>query len=141
MILALVLLAISGPSFASDRPGHFLEQKQFASRSQALAAAVFLDQGKLVATGSLTPDARGAIQLWNTQTGVCADSLPGHTGGVFSLAVSSGGKYLASGGDGQVAIYEVARKSENSRIAVPTGRVLALAFAPNAATLAAAGEG
>src|SRR4051794_6112714 len=105
-ILALALLIFCGSSFASNRPSPFLEQKQLESRASALSAAVFLADGKVVATSALTPDPKGTIQLWNLQTGSATGNLPGPDAGVFSLAASPGGKYLSCGGEGQVVVYE-----------------------------------
>ena len=141
IIACLLLLAVS-PTFVRGQSsaGLFLEQKHFASRSNALSAAVFLADGKSLATSSLTADAKGSIQLWDTKTGECTASLQGHAGGVYCLATSRDGKFLASGGDGLVIVYDSAISKEVVRVALPPGRVLALAFTPSASILCAAGE-
>ena len=113
---------------------------QFVSRSTALSAAVFLADGTRLATSSLVADAKGPIQLWDAKTGECTASLQGHAGGVYCLATSRDGKFLASGGDGLVTVHECASGKEVARIALPPGRILALAFAPSATMLCAAGE-
>jgi WD40 repeat protein len=140
-ILALAMLAFCGPIFAADPFEHFLEQKRFTTRSNALSASTFIAESKILVTSSLTPDARGTVQLWDSQTGSAAGNVPGETSGVFSLAASPDGKYLACGGDGHVAIYDSSAKTELTRVVTPSGRVLALAFAPGAFTLAIAGDG
>jgi WD40 repeat protein len=141
IIACLLLLAVC-PTFVSGQSpaGLFLEQRHFASRSNALSAAVFLADGTSLATSSLTADAKGPIQLWDAKTGECTASLKGHAAGVYSLAASHDGKYLASGGDALVIVYESAGGKEVARSALPPGRILALAFAPSASILCAAGE-
>ncbi|HEV8060500.1 MAG TPA: WD40 repeat domain-containing protein, partial [Gemmataceae bacterium] len=141
--LAFLLLFAFFPALASAQYSSvpYLDQKHFPSRSKALSAAVFLENGSTLATGSLAADSQGAIQLWTLKTGDCTGSLMGPAGGALALAVSRDGKCLAAGGDGLVAIYEVASRKETARTALPAGRLLALAFAPNGSTLSAAGEG
>ena len=141
-ILACLLLLASSPTIVCGQSsaGLYLEQKHFAGRTNALSAAAFLTDGTSLATSSLTADPKGPIQLWDAKTGECTANLQGHSGGVYCLAASHDGKYLASGGDGLVIVYDSAGGKEVGRSVLPPGRILALAFAPSTSLLCAAGE-
>ncbi len=109
------------PNIASAQNAsvRYLDQEHFEARSKALSAAVFLADGSALATSSLAADSQGAIQLWNVKTGTCRWQPHGPPGGVFALAASRDGKYLAAGGDGLVVIYEAASRKETARIVLP----------------------
>jgi WD40 repeat protein len=134
-----VLLCCPVLTYGQNKAGSYLDQKHFTCRGTALSAAAFLGDNAL-ATGSLTPDSRGGVQLWNIKTGQATGILPGQTGGVYALAVSRDTRILASGGDGLVVLYDIARSTELSRVVLPPGRVLTLCFAPQGPLLFAAGE-
>ncbi len=137
-ICAFLLLACwSTVTLGQSSPAPYKEQKHFTSRNKALSAAVFLGDS-LVATSSLLPDDKGAIQIWNIATGNCTANLLGHSGGIFSLAVSSDNKILASGGDGFVVLHDPVSGKSGSRVPFESGRVLALTFAPRSHILFAA---
>ena len=44
------------------------------------------------------------IRLWDSTTGECLKVLRGHTTGIWSVAFSGDGRFLASGGDDRVVM-------------------------------------
>ncbi len=76
-------------------------------------AVAYSPNGQLIASGSGDSMMRGSnvidvddssVKLWNAQSGELVRKLEGHVGGVLSLAFSSDGKMLASGGQQETVI-------------------------------------
>jgi WD40 repeat protein len=79
-------------------------------RGTCFFSAVFSPDGGLLAVAGVDyAEKRGYIQLFDPHGPSRVRELSGHDGGVFSLAFSPCGRWLASGGkDGQLALWEVA---------------------------------
>ena len=116
------------------------EQVLYAGHTHAVTAAVFASSGRTLVTSSIQKGPEGNVVLWEAASGKRQGQLEGHANGVYALAASHNGKWLASGGDGLVLVHALEGGQELARFTSCKGRVLALAFSPNDQTLAAAGE-
>jgi WD40 repeat protein/serine/threonine protein kinase/Tfp pilus assembly protein PilF len=73
-----------------------------------------------------------AVRVWNLETGQQLRPLNGHTGMVWSLAVSTNGRYVLSGGSDAVPILWDARTGRAiHRLRGHTNRVECVAFLPD----------
>ncbi len=73
-----------------------------------------------------------AVRVWDLNTGQQLRPLEGHTGMVWSVAVSPDGRYIVSGGNDAVPILWNARTGrESHRLRGHTGRVECVAFLPD----------
>jgi WD40 repeat protein len=79
-----------------------------------------------------------SIKLCDTATGYVS-TLPGHSGGVFSLAFSSDGNLLASGTKDTIKVWDVRSGRERASFK-DTGQIYALALSPDGQTLATGNE-
>ncbi len=94
-------------------------------------------EGKLLASGGQD----GSVRLWDVSGGRPLQSLPGHTGGVPSVAFSPDGRLLASGGaDKTVRIWEVRSWQPVAVLRGHEGQVLCVAFSPDSTWLASASQ-
>jgi WD40 repeat protein len=82
----------------------------------------------------------GFVRLWNWETSRKVGEFQKHTGPSPSLAFSSDGKLLASGGAGKVVIYALATKNVAAILDGNVRRIRSVDFAPDGKTLAAAGD-
>ena len=71
--------------------------------AEYLHSLAFLPDGKRIATAS--PDK--GIQIWNLDSKTCEQTLQGHTGDVWSMAVSPAGTEIASGDGNTVRIWVI----------------------------------
>jgi WD40 repeat protein len=88
------------------------------SHGNALAVA-FAPDGKTLASGCGTHflDPKGALQLWDAETGKERATLNGHKGGVTCLAFTTDGKMLASGGyDATIRLWDPAAGEEQGKL-------------------------
>jgi WD40 repeat protein len=77
------------------------------------------------------------IRLWDPEKLTCTGELNGHDGEVTCIALSSDGRYLASGGIDQVIrIWKVESKSLLLSSQTTTGAIVCIAFSPNGRILA-----
>ena len=80
----------------------------YSGRFNALKGSLF--------TLSMIRERDGTVRLWDARTGQFLNSLQGHTGVVYGVALSTDGHLLASGGvDGTVRLWE----SESGRLSIP----------------------
>lgn len=132
------------PEIAPPPPGRTLPGRlQHDAPARAVA---FSPAGDLLAVG----DAEGRVTLWDAATRQRLNSLEGHTGGVFSVAFSHDGRFLASAGgdpgrgDGAagdaILIREVASGDVVRRLVGHTALVSSLSFSPFGGVLASAGH-
>jgi WD40 repeat protein len=108
-----------------------------------LNAMNFSPDGKLLATAGQNSQ---TVTLWDAATGKEARTLDGQPGAVYSVAFAPDGRTLAAGthdfgrfgggGTGGVALYELATGQVRTRYRGHQGMVTALAYAPDARTLA-----
>jgi WD40 repeat protein len=102
------------------------------------SAVTFSKEGELVAVGYFT----GWVRLWDWKTGSNIASFQKHLGQVPTVAISSRGSMLASGGedDEYVVIFGLAPARVLKVLEGHTGGVKAVAFAPDDKILAVAGN-
>lgn len=101
------------------------------------ASVAFSPDGKLLATVGRDR----AVHLWDVGTGGSIKVLEGHKNQLCAVAFSPDGNWLASGDvQSTIRIWDVAARKELLAIDNKSGtEALALAFAPDAKTLACAG--
>jgi RNA polymerase sigma factor (sigma-70 family) len=105
-------------------------------RLQAIKSLAFSPDGKHLATGGLK---NNLVRLWNVATGKEVRRVKASGTQVGGLAFAANGKLLASGSDdGTVALWDPATGTKLQTTKQP-GEVRALAFSPDAKTLAVAG--
>jgi WD40 repeat protein len=83
----------------------------------------------------------GTIRVWYPSTGRLVTECPGHTGGVWGVAVSADGHRVASGGvDGTVRLWEAGSGQAMAVLRGHTCGVRRVALASGGGVLASAGE-
>ncbi|GAA3246747.1 NB-ARC domain-containing protein [Dactylosporangium siamense] len=101
---------------------------------RVLAIAVAPDGGWLAAG-----DQDGTVVVWDARTGRDPRSFTAHLGPVEVLAAAPDGRWLATGGPDHITNLWDPRTGEHGH-ALATGRVRAIAWAPQERCLAAAGQ-
>ncbi len=101
------------------------------SNTDRIATLAFSPDGKTLAAG-----AGRTIRRWDVETGT--ERTPaGHFNQVTTVAFSQNGKLLASAGvDGVICLWDLATKSEKSRLIGHEDRITALTSIPNTGILA-----
>lgn len=89
----------------------------------------------------ISSHADDAVIIWNAETGALLQTIKPTTNGVYAMAVSSDGSYMATGGnDGSIKIWNLAPGELLRGISAHTGRVLDLHFNSTGTLLASAGS-
>jgi len=93
----------------------------------SLGAAVYSPDGKYIATaGSL------GVFLWDAETGALLRTLIGHTGAVYSVAFSPGGKRVLTGSsDFTAKLWDAETGQEIRSFLGHVGEVWSVAFSPD----------
>jgi WD40 repeat protein len=100
--------------------------------------AALSEDGRWLAGISTTPDADGAIHLWDTRTGRHTVTLRGHTGRILGLRFSADHRWLASGSfDKTARLWDLTTFRETAVLRGADNGVTTLSFAPDGRTLAA----
>jgi WD40 repeat protein len=103
------------------------------ARGQGLLAAASFSEKK-------SPDALCAVAVWDVRETGIHSRMRGHVGGVFGLAFSADGRYLASSGLDGVRIWSVASGNMTKHFELePPFRAKELRFAHGSSQLALAG--
>jgi WD40 repeat protein len=159
---ALLLLAVpwlgAGYEHSPDDASGDRAAASAAFRSAARAQPRVVRPGTDVGAVAFCPDDRllavggrnGVVTLWDSATGHRRAVLVGHTSGVFSLAFSADGRFLASGSgdarrsprpeDCSIKIWDVAHGTELRTLVGHRGVVAGVAFSPFGGLLASAGH-
>jgi serine/threonine protein kinase len=115
-----------------------VEQSEIQADSQGLRALAFSADGHLLASAG---SGNKNVKIWNVDTHEQVGVLPGYDNDVLALAISSDGRFLASGGrEGQIKIWDPNSLQHLSTVQAHQGIVQSLAFNPNSQTLASGGE-
>ena len=100
----------------------------------------FAPDGRLVATTTLAPHARGLVELWDAATGRNLGELQDAKSGVNAVAFSPNSKRLATGGeDSAVRIWRLDKKERTYFLFGHTNPVTAIAWSPDGNVVASAG--
>lgn len=83
----------------------------------------------------------GTIRIWATTSGEELATLPAHTSGVWSLALSADGRRLVSGGgDGTVKLWQVERDEPVAILPGNGGAVFGVAITADGQQVVSGGE-
>jgi eukaryotic-like serine/threonine-protein kinase len=128
------------------------QQRRLAGHDGWATAVAFAPDGRTLATGG----ADGTARLWETATGNELATLRGHANAVCCLAFAPDGRALATGsgqvvpsafdpasrfgggGPGEVKLWDLPAGKERATLPAVREGVLAVSFAPDGKTLAAA---
>ncbi len=133
------VLALAGDGVAADAPGSLVAvfgEGDEIDTAQIVSAAQSQD-GRLLATSTKNHH----VRVWNVSDRSVLYDLSGHDGPVYSMAFSSDGQMLATGGtaDHEVRLWRVSDGSEMFLLSGHGGWVTSLAFSPDGSLLATAG--
>ena len=129
---SVCLWAVDQPTDPRCWSAHETEIDAFAVRSLAFSP----DSGMLASAGN-----DGLVSLWGVADGALRGTLSGYTRGVYAVAFSPDGRWIATGAGDALArsylrVWAVDTLSEIGRFVGPTDTVTALAFSPDSTELA-----
>lgn len=129
-------IAPSGDRIAIARHGR-VELLQVADQKQLHAmeagwpvnAITFSRDGKLLIVGGGEPGLQGEVKVWDAENAALLHTLRGHRDSVYSVAVDTAGKYIASGSyDHQIQLWEIGKPSPIATLTGHNGPVFDIAF-------------
>ncbi|WP_422931387.1 WD40 repeat domain-containing protein [Singulisphaera sp. PoT] len=110
----------------------------FRAQPTLVSGLAFSPRAGALATGG---DASEAVRVWDADTGRLLATLPGHAGGVPTLAFSPDGSLLAAAtGAGRVYLWDSGSWGVVGVLEGPRAWLSALAFSPDGRSLATAGD-
>jgi RNA polymerase sigma factor (sigma-70 family) len=111
-------------------------ERTWRNQDHLASCGVFLEKGKILATGSM----EGSIRLWDAHSAQALGTLQGHAGRIRALIALPGGKDLISASeDATVKLWEVTATKEKATLQGNTMVMYALAVSPDGKTLASVG--
>ncbi|HEV3383754.1 MAG TPA: WD40 repeat domain-containing protein [Gemmata sp.] len=140
MLCHHILLLATGvlvPGATAEQP-EVKEPRVLRGHTGAVAAVVFVGDGKILASGSSDK----TVRLWNVSDGMELAKLTGHSAEVQTLAITRDGKLLASGDkDGGVILWDTDSRKEVRMLKGEKVTGSVLKFSPDGKILAAGGGG
>ncbi len=112
------------------------EQYIFRAHNNPIRKIIYSHKKRFLASASASKE----IKLWNLETGRVLRRYNGHEGGVNTIAFSTSGNFLASGGFKNVKIWSTRSRRLRTAIHAHEGNVTSIAFSPNGQWIATAGE-
>jgi WD40 repeat protein len=112
------------------------EERKRLDNAETVSSLVFSGDGQVLAGSS-----RKTVKLWDAATGQLRISFTGHSRAISSIAFSSDGRTLATGGhDGAVKLWDVATGHERASLMAHAGGVWSVTFSADGKTLASGGR-
>ena len=117
----------AGPGYRHS-PHRLQFAQEVARKIEAKIAAVLLENGKRVVSGSVG----NTVGLWDVEMGTLLQTFKGHKGSVASVSFSPDGKRIASGGaDGTVRLWDAGTGNRLQTLKGHKGSVASVSFSPD----------
>jgi WD40 repeat protein len=111
------------------RDGRLLTQHSIPDTGNQTRAALS-PSGKILALTDYEGTGKHVIRLWEVKTGKIIRSFTGHPEAITALMFSPNGRYLASGSEGKVQLWDLTGR-QPPRSLLQNGIVVAVGFSPN----------
>ena len=117
--------------------GKWVWYSSYAAKVRTINALTFTPNGSYIVTGNVRPysNYQDKATFWQVNNGNVVGHFEHHNG-VYDVAFSPDGAYLATGNDGSVTFWEMNSGQRVRHIEMPDRTAYAVAFSPDGAYLA-----